>query len=100
LKQFGIRAEADLKAVLGQSPSLEKRRRIEDILAALPRETSTVASGDRLRALRCLAALEFAGTASARQVLESMAQEAGDGVVRSESAAALVRLQHSASRSP
>jgi WD40 repeat protein len=98
LKQFGIRAEADLRIALLQASSLEMRRRIEDILAALPRDTNSVASGERLRALRCLAALEFAGTAAARQVLESMAQEAADGVVRSEAATALVRLQHAGSR--
>ena len=99
LKRFGIRAEMDLKRALEQSPGLEMRRRIEDILATLPREKSTVASGERLRALRSLAALEFTGTAGAQQVLESLAQEAGDSVVRSEAGAALIRLQHAAARS-
>ncbi|HKB41307.1 MAG TPA: hypothetical protein VKD72_33085, partial [Gemmataceae bacterium] len=94
LKQLGQRAEADLKSALEQSPTLEKRRRIENILDALPKPANSVAGGERLRALRVLMVLERVRTPAARQLLECLAGESGDSVVRSEARAALNRLLH------
>jgi WD40 repeat protein len=96
LKQFGIRAEMPLTKALDKAPSLEVRRRIEEVLNALPKPESDVASGERLRALRTLSVLEKTRTKAAGALLQSLAEQAGDSVVRIEAAAALVRLRHAA----
>jgi WD40 repeat protein len=98
LKRFGKIAEPELRSALDRPVTLEMRRRIEDILDALPGDESTVARGERLRGLRCLAVLEYIGSPAARGILQSLSREAGDTVVRSEAGAALARLPKPSSK--
>src|SRR5262249_50192917 len=84
LKQLGGRAEGNRNETLEQSPRVETRHRIEDILDALPKPASSVAGGERRRALRCLMVLERVRTPAARQLLKCLAEESGDSVVRTE----------------
>lgn len=100
LKKLGTKAEADLRTTLDRSPPLELQRRIEELLAELPDPANTVATGERLRGLRSLMVLERTGTPAARQLLEVLAQDAGDRAVRLEAAAAVDRLRLSAARQP
>src|SRR5262245_7450144 len=57
LKELGLHAEPALRAALNAKPSLEQRRRIEPLLAALA-ETPQSLSADDLRQLRALIVLE------------------------------------------
>ena len=85
------RIEPRLRRALQDRPSLEMRRRLEQIL-----ETPYRLGSEALRLLRSVAVLERIGTAEARRILEKLS----DGVDARETRAAkaaLVRLQH---RSP
>lgn len=72
LKELGLQAEAALHEALKAKPSLEQKRRIELILAAL-RETPEPLSGEELRQLRALIVLERIGSPEARRMLENVA---------------------------
>jgi RNA polymerase sigma factor (sigma-70 family) len=71
LKELGLRAEPALRAALKAKPSLEQKRRIETILAAL---TEAPHSSDDLRQLRALIVLERINTPEARRMLEEAAK--------------------------
>jgi HEAT repeat protein len=68
--------EPMLKKAQEASPSAEVKRRIASLLGA-PHEAPT---GDRLRTLRAIAALERIGTPEARDVLKGIAE--GDAAAR------------------
>jgi WD40 repeat protein len=78
-----------LRKVLGQSPSLEVRRRIELLLEA-ERQLPTT---DVLRTQRALRALEWAGTPQARDLLRRMVAGDPDAPSTKEAKAALKRLE-------
>lgn len=70
LRTFGERVASSLRAELKAKPSPEKRKRIEEVLAALD-ATSTL-SGESLRALRAVQVLERIGSAEAQQLLNKL----------------------------
>lgn len=70
LKELGPQAEPALRSALNDKPSLEQRRRIEDLLAAAPSPPSL----EELRQLRALNVLEHIGTPEARRLLEDAAK--------------------------
>ncbi len=74
LKELGLQAEPALYAALKAKPTVEQRRRIEDLLADLPK-TPAPPTPEELRQLRALIVLERIGTPEARRLLE----EAGKG---------------------
>jgi WD40 repeat protein len=71
LRQFGERAEKDLRAALAAKPSAERKRRIESILAAL--DPSSPPTESQLREMRSVMVLERVGTPEACKVLERLA---------------------------
>jgi RNA polymerase sigma factor (sigma-70 family) len=89
LEGLGAEAEPALRQALAARPSPEVRRRLEQLLEQLPR---AVPPPERLRALRALEAVERAGTAEARQVLQRMAQGAPGARLTQEARSALQRL--------
>ncbi len=89
LEQLGESAAEALRKELQTNPSLELRRRIE---ALLDRLDGPGMAPELLRALRGIEALEHAGTAEARQVLESLARGAEGARQTREARAALERL--------
>jgi HEAT repeat protein len=76
LAKLGEQVEQALQRVLEKEAPPEVRRRIDAILAA-PR---AMPSGQRLRTLRAIAALERIGTLEAREVLRKLAS--GDAPAR------------------
>ncbi|HTU89812.1 MAG TPA: hypothetical protein VMF69_06935 [Gemmataceae bacterium] len=73
LKELGLQAEPALRAALAAKPSLEQRRRIEAILAALS-EMPEKPAPEELRQLRALIVLERIGTPEARRLLDEAAK--------------------------
>jgi WD40 repeat protein len=88
LLELGDRAEKNLKEALKARPSLEMRRRLENLLRTL----AEAPSGETLRALRAMAVLERIDTSEARQVLKSLAQGMPQARVTREAKATLERL--------
>ena len=70
LKGLGLVAAPLLRQALEQKPPLEMRRRMEEALAD---PNNRPVSGEAVRVLRALAALEHAGTPEARELLRSLA---------------------------
>jgi RNA polymerase sigma factor (sigma-70 family) len=81
-------AEPALRKKLTEKPSLEVRQRIKQILDKL----DPSADADRLRALRALQVLEYAGTAGAREHLRALSKGVPDARLTREAKAALERL--------
>jgi hypothetical protein len=72
LKELGLQAEPALRAALRARPSLEQKKRIESVLAALE-ETPQPPALEELRQLRAIIVLERIGSSEARRVLEELA---------------------------
>jgi WD40 repeat protein len=89
-------AEPALRKHLQSGPTLESRRRIELLLAAIPR----VPAGQRLQALRGVQVLERIGSDEAAKVLADFAEGAPEARLTQEAAAALRRLSRKPSPSP
>jgi hypothetical protein len=87
LAELGDLAEPALCAALNDKPSLEKRRRVEDLLKRL----DTSASAELLRGVRAVEVLESLGTPEARQVLQTLAKGAAEARITREAKAALER---------
>jgi hypothetical protein len=85
-------AEPLLRKTLAEKPSLEVRRRVRQVLSKL--EPS--ASGERLRALRAVQVLEYAGTPEAKEYLRALAEGAAEARLTREAKAALERLAKAA----
>lgn len=93
LRDYGARAEAVLRRTLTQSPSLEMRRRLEDILSDMkPRPLRLPLSGERLRGVRAIEVLERIGNTATRELLQSWAEQTEDGQLAVEARLALERL--------
>ncbi|HTU90642.1 MAG TPA: sigma factor-like helix-turn-helix DNA-binding protein [Gemmataceae bacterium] len=86
LEKIVDRVEPALRKTLTEKPSLEMRRRIEQVLSKLE------PSGERLRALRAIQVLEYAGTAEAREHLRALAKGIPEARLTCEAKAALERL--------
>jgi hypothetical protein len=72
LTNLGVQAQPLLQKALERPPSAEAQRRLETLLAKLP-SPGPGPAGVELRHLRALQALEYAGTAEARQALQALA---------------------------
>lgn len=91
LEKLGERAIPSYRKALASKPSLETRRRVDDLLDKAQRAWWDV-SGERLRSLRAVEALELAGTEEARDVLKTLAAGASGTRLTEEAKAALQRL--------
>ncbi len=73
LKALGLQAEPALRAALAAKPSLEQKRRLEELLTALPVVPPPLAP-EELRQLRALVVLERIGSPPALRLLEEVAK--------------------------
>jgi len=89
LDRLGELAGPALRKLLQSRPSLEARKRAEQLLQKLEAATP---SGERLRGLRAIAALEFMGNTEARELLRRLSAGAAEALLTQEAKAALVRL--------
>jgi hypothetical protein len=71
------------------SPPLERRRRLDLLLEAID---NPVPSGEGLRGLRAITALEYLGTPAARRLLQRLSEGAPEARLTREARAALRRL--------
>jgi hypothetical protein len=85
LEELGDLAERALHAALNDKPSLEKRRRVEDLVQQLE------VCVELLRGVRAVEVLESFGTTEARQVLQTLATGAAEARITREARAALNR---------
>jgi RNA polymerase sigma factor (sigma-70 family) len=90
LRGLGLAALAPLLSALTKNPSLESRRRIEQVLDDL---RSRPASGEALRQTRAVAALEHAGTPEAGRIVRELAAGAAGAWLTEEAQAACARLE-------
>jgi RNA polymerase sigma factor (sigma-70 family) len=97
LEDLGDLAEPALRKALEEQPTLEVRRRVEQVLERL---RGPVTRPDRLRPLRILAVLEDIATPAARALLEEIASGAVEARQTREAKAAVERLQHRAPQGP
>jgi hypothetical protein len=81
--------EPALRQALAANPAPELRRRLETILEALERQP---VSGELLRALRALEALEYMGSPEARRLLEELSRGTPGARLTQEAKATLERL--------
>jgi DNA polymerase-1 len=87
LEKLGEPAAPALRQALENKPSLEVRRRIEELL-----EKAKTPTGENLRSLRAVQVLEHIGTDEARQVLKKLAEGAAGARLTQEAKASLERL--------
>lgn len=89
LRELGELARNALQDTLRRKPSLEVRRRIEDLLV----EPKPALTPEARRQLRAIHLLETIGTAEARRVLETLASGATEAQLTREAKASLTRLK-------
>jgi RNA polymerase sigma factor (sigma-70 family) len=89
LEKMGDLSEPALRKVLIGQPSLEARRRVEQLLQKL---RAAITNPEQLQALRGIEVLEYIGTPQARQVLETLAKGAPEARLTREAKASLRRL--------
>jgi RNA polymerase sigma factor (sigma-70 family) len=87
LTKLGDAAAPALRKVLTGQPSLEVRRRVDSLLAALEAPTST-----QLQHLRAIEILGYIGTPDAHELLRILATGAADARLTEEARASLDRL--------
>src|SRR5262249_10241252 len=87
LRQLGEPAVPALRQALTGNPSAEVRRQATPMIEAL-----AAGSGEGLRGLRAVEALENVGSAEARSLLEALARGAPQARLTQEAAAALDRM--------
>ena len=92
LTKLGEPAVPALNQLLGGQPTLEVRRRAEEVLDRLTGRTLT---GEQLRTVRAVEVLEQLGTPEAKRVLETLARGAAGALPTREAQAALGRLNAS-----
>jgi WD40 repeat protein len=97
LEELGDLAEPALRQTLAANPTLEVRRRVEEILKQLRRPVS---QPETLRSLRALGVLETIATAPARQLIEELAAGAPEARLTQEAKAALGRLARRPTTTP
>jgi hypothetical protein len=88
LSKLGIAGEPALRRALEGNPVLEFRLRLQKLLENL----NSGPTGESMRALRAIAALEYAGTPEARQFLKRLSDGAQGAWQTDEANAALSRL--------
>jgi WD40 repeat protein len=98
LEALGELAEAALQKALAQSPSLEKKRRVEALLAKLAQPWTRFRPAPQLRQLRAVEALERAGGPDAEALLRELSRGAPDAWLTQEAQASLRRLARRSAR--
>jgi WD40 repeat protein len=88
LEALGTEAESALRAALEKAPPAEVQRRVKRLLGKL----GTGPSGELLRQVRAVEALEHCGTRDAKVLLESLAKGASAARLTQEARASLRRL--------
>lgn len=99
LAAFGKETESALRKALASNPSVESKRRIEELLRKMP-ESLPSPPPEQLRQLRALAVLEYAGTPAAKKCVETLAAGIAEARLTREAKAALQRLAHKSSTAP
>ncbi len=94
LQQLGEQAEPAVKRFLADRPSLEARRRVEQVLEKV---SGLPPPPERLREVRALEALERMGSGDARRLVETLAKGAADARLTRDAEAALARMRREAS---
>jgi hypothetical protein len=89
LVQIGDLVTAQLRDALRRQPSLELRRRLEEMLQKIENQSL---SGEPLRILRAMEVLEHIGNVESRRVLEKLAQGAPGARLTREAKLSLQRL--------
>jgi WD40 repeat protein len=89
LEELGDLAEPALRQTLAEKPTLEVRRRVEEILKQMRRP---VTRPEALQALRAVAVLEDIATPEAKEVLQRLAGGVPEARLTQEAKAALARL--------
>jgi HEAT repeat protein len=90
LIRVGEQAVPALRKVLASTPSLETRKRIEELLEKLTGGTLTT---EQLRVIRAVEILDRIGTPEARQILRTLAQGAPGTLPTREAEAALGHIR-------
>ena len=90
LEKLGPMARSALDKVKKAQPSLETRRRVEELLERL--DISQTPAPRALQASRAVEVLEHIGDAEARQVLQTLAQGAPDAALTKDAKDSLERL--------
>jgi hypothetical protein len=90
LLKLGERALPALEKVLAGQPTLELRKRVEDLVDRL---TTLQLTAEQLQAVRCIEILQRCGTPEARQLLEHLAAGAPGALVTTSAQAALALLK-------
>jgi RNA polymerase sigma factor (sigma-70 family) len=88
LEKLGEDVVPVLRSVLDRKPTLEVRKRLEDLLS----RAKTLHAGDMLRGVRAVEVLERINSAEARQVLARLAKGVPEARLTHEAKAALDRL--------
>jgi WD40 repeat protein len=89
LVKTGEQVVPALQKVLTSQPTIETRKRVEELLAKLTGGTLTA---EQLRLVRAVEALERMGTPEARQLLRTLSQGASGALTTKQAQAALERL--------
>lgn len=89
LEKLGRQADRQLRKALASDPSLEVRRRIEQLLEKMQEAT---ASPDQVRFVRAVELLETMATPEARGLLDKLASGAPAAILSREARAAVERL--------
>jgi RNA polymerase sigma factor (sigma-70 family) len=90
IEEMGEAAKPALQKTLADKPSLEVRRRVEQLLSRF--HVDPAHSPERLRTVRAVEVLELIGTREARRVLETLASGAAEARLTREAKASLARL--------
>lgn len=90
LAEIGERAAPAMRAALRNKPSLETRKRLENLLQRVERKTL---STDELRLVRAIDVLERQNTAAARELLKALAAGAAEALPTTTASTALKRLE-------
>jgi hypothetical protein len=94
LERLGVFVEAGLRKALAGGPTVEKRRRVEELLSKLPRPDEPTPHGRNLVACRAVWVVELVGTPEARKLLKEWVAHPRTDRLAVEAAAALQRLDH------
>jgi WD40 repeat protein len=100
LEKLGELAESALIRALQGGPSLEARRRIEQVLERLAEQRGRVPTPERLRTLRAVEVLEQIDTPEARRVLEALARGTPEVWLTREAKGALERRERRLATAP
>jgi RNA polymerase sigma factor (sigma-70 family) len=89
LESLGAEAAATLRQALAGKPTLETRKRLEELLA----RTNVLHAGEVLRGVRAVEVLERIATPEARQLLTTLTKGAPQARLTQEAKASLARLE-------